>query len=380
MVKDLQSKQGNMIMLEQETEKLRTQLRERNDELSKIRELLKYKEEELNRRDEDILYREKILSEERRRFEEAKKEASGLDELEMKKRLEALRAEIHAKEEEMIAKEKFLNVKSEELRMREQGIIEDEIDARAEERALELQQAKVKTGNPRLNDLLLGGMPFGSNVLVHGPPFVGKEILVNQFMAEGLMKGIPILWVITDKTAADIREEMHSVISGYEEYEKLGFVRYIDSYSRSMGDMTEDHYCTYIDDPADHPSIAEAVDSIAAEFKEGHDYYRLAIRSISTLIAYSDPNSTFRFLNPFAGKRKKDRAVSMYVVEKGMHGEQEIQMLGMIMDGMIDFRVDQLRTFFSVRGICDVQSRGNIRYTFTNRGLTIGSFSLDHIK
>ena len=380
MINDLRSKQGNSIMVEQESERLRIQIREKDDELEKIRELLKFKNEEFNRREEDLLYREKLMTEELRRFEEAKKEATGLDELENMKRLEVLRAEIHAKQEEINAKEKFLNIKNEELRLREQGIIEDEIETRSEERAMELQQAKVKIGNPRLNDLLLGGIPFGSNALVHGPPFVGKEVLVNQFMAEGLAKGIPIIWVITDKTAADIRGEMHYVISGYEEYEKLGFVKYIDSYSRSMGDMSEDEFTHYVDDPADHKGIADAVDIVAAEFKEDHDYYRLAFRSISTLIAYSDPNSAFRFLNPFAGKRKKDRAVSMYVVEKGMHGEQEIQMLGMIMDGMLDFKVDQLRTFLSVKGVCDVQSRGSIRYTFTNRGLNIGSFSLDHIK
>jgi len=34
----------------------------------------------------------------------------------------------------------------------------------------------------------------------------------------------------------------------------------------------------------------------------------------------------------------------------------------------------------SVKGICDVQSRGWIRYTYTKSGVSIGSFSLDHIK
>ena len=64
------------------------------------------------------------------------------------------------------------------------------------------------------------------------------------------------------------------------------------------------------------------------------------------MIAYSDPNTAFRFLSPLCGKRKRDKAVSMFTVEKGMHGEQEIQMLGSTMDGMIDFKVDQLKTFF----------------------------------
>ncbi len=101
---------------------------------------------------------------------------------------------------------------------------------------LEIKQEKVKTGTTRLDDLLLGGIPFGSNVMIYGPPFAGKEVLVDTFVAEGLKKGIPAMWIITEKSPKEIREEMVFVVPGYEEYEKRGLVRYIDSYSRSMGD------------------------------------------------------------------------------------------------------------------------------------------------
>jgi KaiC/GvpD/RAD55 family RecA-like ATPase len=226
----------------------------------------------------------------------------------------------------------------------------------------------------------MGGVPFGSNVLVYGPPFVGKETMIDQFIAEGLKKGIPALLVSTDKTTKDLREEMKLVLPSYEEYEALGLVKYVDSYSRSMGETTQDPYTVYIDEPTAHDKIMDAVEDIAKAFKEKHEYYRLAFRTISTLIAYSDPTAAFKFLTPFCGRRKRDRAVSMYTIEKGMHGEQEIQMVGSIMDGMIDFKIDQLRTMFMVRGITDVQSRSYIRYTATRHGLSIGSFSLDHIK
>lgn len=378
--KNLALKERSIMLKDAEIEKLRIANREKDDELSKIKSVVSYKEEEILRRDEDLFYREKVLSEERRRYDEMNKQLSGLDEVELKKRLEDLKMDIQRKEEEIRAKEKYLNAKMEELRRREQGIIEDEISAREQDRALEVQQAKVKTGNDRLDDLLLGGIPFGSNILVHGPPFVGKEVMMNQFMAEGLKKGLPVLWVLTDKTPHDIREEMNYVLSGYEEYEKLGLVKYIDSYSRSMGATTDDPFTTYIDEPTDHDSIMENVERTVKEYKEKHENYRLAFRSISTLIAYSDPNTAFRFLSPFCGRRKRDKAVALFTVEKGVHGEQEIQMLGSIMDGMIDFKVDQLRTFFAVSGISDVQSRSYIRYTSSKHGLTIGSFALEHIR
>jgi KaiC/GvpD/RAD55 family RecA-like ATPase len=379
-LKDVQLKEKRMLLMEEEITRLKIDVRERDDELRKIKEVVGYKEQELLRREEDLDYRDKLIAGERRKLDEAKREVTNVEEVELKKRLEELKAEVSRKEEELIAKEKFLNAKSEELRLRESGVIDNEIERREEERAIEFNAAKVKTGNSRLDDLLLGGIPFGSNVLIHGPPFIGKEIMIDQFVAEGLKKGIPCIWVITDKTPKDIRDEMAPILSGYTEYESRGLVKYIDSYSRSMGEAVDDPHAIYIDEPTDHDAIMAATDKVAKEFKENHKYYRLAFRSVSTLVAYSDPNVAFRFLSPFCGRRKRDGAVSMYVIEKGMHGEQEIQMLGSIMDGMVDFKLDQLKSFFSIQGISDVQSRSYIRYTVGKHGLSIGSFSLDHIR
>lgn len=378
---ELKQKEELMRQMEKQINDLKAELAQKNEELKKIKELLKYKESELGQREEDLLYREHRLEEERRRLEEAKREISSMDELEMKRRLEALKEEIELKEKELKQREEYLRAKERELQMRERKIIEEEIEAFEEERAIEIQQKKVKTGNRRLDDLLLGGFPLGCNVLIHGPPFVGKEVMVGQFMAEGVRKGVPIIWVLTDKTPDDIRNEMRFILSGYEEYEKLGLVKYVDLYSMTMGLKTDDPNTIYLEDPADHAKISQTVDEIAREIKEnGHEYYRLAFRTLSTIIAYSDPVATFRFLGPFCGRRKRDNAVCLYILEKGMHGEQEIQMISSVMDGMIDFKVDQLKTYFAVQGVTDVQSRSYIRYTATKSGLSIGSFSLDHIR
>ncbi|HOE53474.1 MAG TPA: ATPase domain-containing protein [Methanomassiliicoccales archaeon] len=379
-LESLQSKEREFLMLKQEADDLRVRLKEKEEELDRIREAITYKEDELIRREEDLMYREKVYTAERKRLEEMKRETGGLEEAELMKKLEALKAEVATKEDELRAKEKYVLARQEELRLREQGLIEDEITYREKERALELQERKVKTGIPRFDDLLLGGIPIGSNIMIHGPPFIGKEVMANTFLVEGLRKGIPALIVLTDRTPKDVRDEMKYIMAGFEEYEKLGLVRYVDTYSRAMGDDASDPYTVYIEQPNDHERLGETIDKLAKEFKEKHEYYRLVFRSVSTLIAYSDPNSAFRFLSPQCGRRKKDQAVSMYIVEKGMHSEQELQMLGSIMDGMVDFKVDQLKTFFAIRGISDVQSRAYIWYTATKSALTIGSFALDHIR
>lgn len=376
----LQSKEREFLTLKSEADDLRIRLKEKEEELDRIREAITYKEDELIRREEDLMYREKVYTAERKKLEEMKRETGGLEEAELMKKLEALKAEVASKEDALRAKEKYVLAKQEELRLREQGLIEDEITYREKERALEIQERKVKTGIPRFDDLLLGGMPIGSNIMIHGPPFIGKEVMANTFIMEGLRKGIPAIIVLTDKTPKDVRDEMRFIMSGFEEYEKLGLVKYVDTFARAMGVDDADPHTTYIDRPDDHEKMAEAIEALAKQFKEKHEYYRLLFRSVSTLIAYSDPNAAFRFLSPLCGRRKKDQAVSFFIVEKGMHSEQELQMLGSIMDGMVDFKVDQLKTFFAIKGISDVQSRAYIRYTATKSALTIGSFALDHIR
>ncbi len=378
--RDLLTKEKSILLREQEIQRLKEELQLKEDEVTKITEPLKYKEDEMLRREEDLLYRERLLQAQLRKMEEAKAMGGSTQELELKERLEQLKAEIVTKEEEVRAKEKYLKMKMEELRLREQGLIEEEIEAREEERVLEVKQEKAKTGTPRLDDLLLGGIPFGSNVSIYGPAYVGKEVVINAFVAEALKKGVPVIWVITDKGPDDVREEMKFLLPGYEEYEKLDLVKYVDAYSRSMGSDEENLHVTYVNDATDYEAILKSVDAIAKEFKNRHKYYRLAFRSISTLIAYLDPTTTFKFLQPFAGRRKRDKAISMYVIEKGMHEEQEIQMLGSVMDGALEFKVEQLKSYLAVRGICDVQSRAWIRYTYSKQAVSIGSFSLDHIK
>src|SRR6266568_4969562 len=358
---ELREKERMVLRREQELQRLQEELQVKEDDIKKVKEPLAYKEEELLRREEDLLYREKVMQAERRKIEDAKAQGGSTAELDLKARLEELKSEITQKEEEVRSKEKYLQQKLEDLQ-------------------IEVKQQKVKTGVPRLDDLLFGGIPFGTNASVYGPAYVGKEVVVGIFMAEGLKKGVPILWVLTDKGPADIREEMSFVLPGYEEYEKLGLVRYIDAYSKSMGAEASDPNTTYIDEPTDHQAILKAVDAKAADLKKKYPTYRLAFRSVSTLIAYLDPTTTFKFLQPFVGRRKRDRAVAFYVIEKGMHEEQEIQMLGSLMDGSIEFKVEQLKSFMSIKGICDVQSRGWIRYTYTKSNVSVGSFSLDHIK
>ncbi len=380
----LESKEEEIQQKNERIQDLRDDLSFKEDELKDFKEKMQYKEDELNDREEDLRHREEVMKKERQELAALREEFGNTTEKEKMRRLEDLQKEIDSKEREMKAKEKYIEQKERELRAREEDMIDEELEERQEEILQEIEQEKAKTGTGRLDDLLLGGIPLGSNVSIYGPPHVGKKIMINSFMAEGIEKGIPALWVITDQTIDKIREEMKFVLPTYEEYELRGLVYYVDAYSMSMGEMNEDmkekEHVKYIENQSDVQAINDAVEEFIVEINKKHRYYRMAFESVSTIIAYLNTETTFRSLQPFAGRRKRDNAVALYTLEKGMHSEQDISMLGHMMDGEIEFKSDQLKTYLRVSGLGDVQTRDWIQYTSSKSGISMGSFSLDTIR
>lgn len=363
-----------------EIEDLKTALNLREKEYENLSEKLKYKDEEINRREEDLNYREKKLQEQLRQYEMEKIELANFKELQKQHNLENLSDAIKLKEEELRTKTKFLEAKEREIELKEKGLIEKEIENSKEEVTLEIKQEKVKTGTRRLDDLLYGGFPIGSNVIVYGPAYSGKEVLIYSFIAEGLKKGVPSIILLLDKTLDEVMQDLKFVLANIEEYRSKGLLYIIDAYSRSIGDKTVIEGVEYVNSQTDLDSIMKSIDNIVQKIKDSERYYRIAVLSLSTLLTFMDSQQLLRFLQPFTTKRKRDRGVSIYMMEKGIHSESEVQMVSYLMDGIIEFKIEGSKTLFMVKGISEVQSRDWIEVTPAKTGLIMGSFTLGHIK
>jgi KaiC/GvpD/RAD55 family RecA-like ATPase len=287
--------------------------------------------------------------------------------------------ELKAREAALKRREEFLKAKEEELTRKTESLIATEITRKELERKREKEAKKAKTGIGRLDDLMFGGIPFGTNVLLYGPPFMGIEVLTKRFVIEGLAKNIPCIIVTVDKTTADIKKELRELYEDYEAAETAGLIGYIDIYSRRMGIACDEPNVEYVDSIRDLDVITLAMNNIFAKLKQKGDYYRLVF-PLSTLTANLGAQPIFGFLEDLTGRCKRDGAVAFFCMTKGMHPETDVQVIRHLMDGVIEFKEENLRTFFAVQGICDVQTRSWIQYKFTEMDLIIGSFSLDYIR
>jgi KaiC/GvpD/RAD55 family RecA-like ATPase len=345
-------------------------LRERFEEIS-------FGEEKLSKREERLMQERMSLEEERKK---AKASGKGGDIELMEEEVRLKNEELRQLEERLSEREQFLREKELEMKRMESKVIDAELDM---EFAVEKEKdvSKIKTGVRRLDDLLYGGLPLNSNVFVYGPPFTGKLVLLNLFIAEGLRKGIPGIFILTDKTPSETREGLKLVVPKIEIYEKKGLMKYVDAYSKSMGIDAEEPNSIMVEKPTDLDEISMALSKIQKIVQKEHKYHKISFHSISTIMAYTDAMTTFRFLQSITSRNKRTGAISLYCMDHGMFSDSDVQTLKHLMNGIVEFKVDDLKSFLRVEGICDVRTRGWIEYSHTTKSLNLkGSFAVDHIR
>src|SRR5881628_2290178 len=273
-----------------------------------------------------------------------------------------------------------------EMEMRE-GAVKARIttpagEAEAEEAiAVEKKADRVKTGTPRLDDLLYGGIPFNSKVLFVGPAFVGKEIALLNFIAEGLKKGIPVIIITTTKLPIDIAKDIAPILPTFVEYDQLGLVRWIDCTSpMASGKPVKEKNVWRVNGPTDFDNIYQLVGQLDEEFRKKHPYFRLAYLTLSSSITQADEREAMSFVQRLVNRLRQTKAVSAIALEKGMHTDQTLEALEHMVDGAIHFKSDKQKTALQVVGLGEVQTHDWVPYKFTNKALMIGSFQLERIR
>ena len=307
----------------------------------------------------------------------------GMRDMDREAQLEAWERRLREREEEF---KRRTYQKEKEFEMRE-GAVKARIttaagEAEAEEAvAMETKAERVKTGTPRLDDLLYGGIPFNSNVLFVGPAFVGKEVAVLNFIAEGLKKGVPAIIITTNKLPIDVAKDIAPMLPTFVEYDQLGLVRWIDcTSSMASGKPVKEKNVWRVNGPTDFENIYQIVNDLDDEFKRKYPYFRLAYLTLSSSITQADEREAMTFFQRLVNRLRQTKAVSVVALERGMHTDQTLETLEHMVDGAIHFKSDKVKTLLQVAGLGEVQTHDWVPYKFTNKAILIGSFQLERIR
>ena len=90
---------------------------------------------------------------------------------------------------------------------------------------------RVNTGIPGLDEIIGGGFPKGTNILVCGSSGTGKTIFCTQFLQAGILNREPGIFITLEERTTDLREEMLSLGWDLAQYERSGELIIIDAAS-----------------------------------------------------------------------------------------------------------------------------------------------------
>ncbi|ASJ01098.1 ATPase [Thermococcus gorgonarius] len=102
---------------------------------------------------------------------------------------------------------------------------------------------RVKSGIPGLDDLIQGGFPEGTTILVTGPTGTGKTTFGIQFVYKGAeLYNEPGVIVTLEERASDLRREMRSFGWDLRKYEEEGKIAIVDGVSSVVGLPSEEKF------------------------------------------------------------------------------------------------------------------------------------------
>ncbi len=359
---------------------LQAEIKRLNEENRKLLERSK----EMEEKESELSLKEMEL-ENRGKEEQARAATPGMRDMDREAQFEEWERRLREREEEF---KRRTYQKDKELELRETALKAHTAAASTEAEAeaaaavsIEKKAEKVKTGTPRLDDLLYGGIPFNSNLLVVGPAFVGKEVAVYNFVAEGLKKRVPTIIVTTTKLPIDIAKDMAPILPTFVEYDQLGLVRWIDSTAPTANGKTlKEKNVFRVNGPTDFDAMFQIISQLDEEFKAKYPYFRLAFLTLSSSLTQADERDALNFFQRLVNRLRQTKAVSLFALERGMHEDQTIEALEHMVDGAIHFKQDKQKTTMQVAGLSEVQTRDWVPYKFTNKAIIIGSFQLERIR
>ena len=193
---------------------------------------------------------------------------------------------------------------------------------------------RVSTGVIGLNQLLRGGFPAGSMILVVGTPGSRKSTLGKQFLFDSLAKERPAVLVDTFEPLELAKETM---VSFEWDGGLLDRMIFFDCYSWRTGTARE----KYSGNPANLTELSIALSDLLKNEINHESRARLVIDSFSDFLTHAGPEQAQKFLESVKARLAERRVTSIVILEEGLHEDRVNAAVEYITDGTIKMRYEE---------------------------------------
>lgn len=174
----------------------------------------------------------------------------------------------------------------------------------------------------------------GTSLLCRGPPMAGKQSLGVRMLAEGLAAGEGGIAVTTQRSGADLREELRTLGPALDT-SLLGVVDCVVG-----ADVGSDDGTVSVSSPADLTGIGIAVTEALDRLRErGVERNRLFLDGLSTLLMYADFERVFRFCHALVQHVDATEALGVVTVETESMDETDAEAIRSLFLAVVDIEV-----------------------------------------
>lgn len=178
----------------------------------------------------------------------------------------------------------------------------------------------VSTGLNQLDQLLGGGYPSRSSILLVGPPGIGKEALGYRFTQSGLLQG--------DLCVYATRLSVNEVVEDVRAFNIDPWLQPI--WLASNGGQAR----------LDLNDLAGLSFSIKDSIRKAEDKrVRIVTDVLSSLLMLNQPDTVYRFLSQLFVEVKLYDSVFFASIEEGMHQPQVLAAMEQLFDGVVELRL-----------------------------------------
>ena len=200
---------------------------------------------------------------------------------------------------------------------------------------------RVKTGVKGLDDLIQGGLPAGSAVVLESPSGIEKDCFASEFVMEGLRDGEAVLVVLSSKPPTALFEELRE--KGFDPIELYGEGRLsvVDWYSQRQESVADvEDAGLVVKASADLLNVGIAITKAISALAQDKTK-RAMIEMLSPALSAYQISQVHGFVQSTKAKLDRQNVTSIFLVDKEMHDSATLSTLVRPFDGVID--IDRVR-------------------------------------
>lgn len=200
-------------------------------------------------------------------------------------------------------------------------------------------------------DKAIEGIKSGSNILLIGPPMCGKEFILYHMMYHGAAINENAIINVTSRETATHILDWFSENNLNLPLDRIGIIDCVTK--PTTCDVVKNENIKIASSTVDLTGIGLKISQFLDEFIiiKKIRKTQLHINSLSTFLMYTDAQTVFRFLHVIKKRIKSIGALGIYLIDGGMHDEQEIATIRQLFDGIIEIESQKDKNFIRIVGL-----------------------------